>query len=116
MSTTQQPTLAPARRSNEDAAKARERAAAKATPRIADALRAGKRIPLAKLVELVAQDAAEQDIAELTDADARKIGNPLVQAGLLAGYTADKYGTGRWLARSTARVVRKRFDAIRKGE
>jgi len=115
MSTTQQPTTTPARRTNDDAKKARERAATRATPKIADALRAGKHIPLAKLVELVAQDAAEQDITELTDADARKIGNPLVQAGLLAGYTAEKYGTGRWLARSTARVVRKRFDAIRKG-
>jgi len=114
MSTTQQPTTAPARRTNDAAKKARERAAAKATPKIAEALRAGKRIPVAKLVQLVADDAAAQGVEELTDELVAKLGDPIVEHGLLAHYTPSRYGRGRWVGKATGRAARKHFAAARK--
>lgn len=114
MSTTQQQTTAPARRTDDAAKKARERAAAKATPKIADALRAGKRIPVAKLVQLVAEDAAAQGVEELTDELVGKLGDPIVEHGLLVGYTPARYGKGRWVGKATGKTARKHFADLRK--
>jgi hypothetical protein len=114
MSTTQQPTTAPVRKPDDAAKKARERAAARATPKIAEALRAGKRIPVAKLIELVAEDAAGQRLDALPDDVIGKLGDPVVENGLLVGYTPARYGKGRWVGKATGRAVRKRFDAARK--
>lgn len=94
--------------------KARARAAARATPKVAEVLLSGDRIRVAELVQRVADDAAATGMTELSDAEAKKIGNPIVAHGLLVGYTPEKYGTGRWLGRSTARAVTKAFDAARK--
>ncbi len=114
MSTTPQPTTAPARRTDDAAKKARERAATRATPKIAEALRAGKRIAVAKLVVLVAQDAAAQGVEELTDELVGKLGDPMVEHGLLAGYTPARYGKGRWVGKATGRAARKHFADARK--
>lgn len=103
-----------AAQTNDAAQKARATAAARATPKIAEVLRAGERIRVAQLVQHVAHDAAATGIAELSDAEARKLGNPVVLHGLLIGYSPAKYGTGRWLGRSTARAVRRSFDAARR--
>jgi len=96
------------------AQKARARAAARASPKVAEVLTRGVRIRVAELVQRVAQDAADGGMTELSEAEAKKLGNPVVAHGLLIGYTPEKYGTGRWLGRSTARAVAKAFEAARK--
>jgi hypothetical protein len=116
MSTTQTAAKTPARTSDTNAIKARERAAQKATPRIADVLTSGRKIPVAKLIELVAEDAAEQNLDALPDDVIGKLGDPVVEHGLLAGYTAARYGKGRWVGKATATATRKHFDAARKGK
>jgi hypothetical protein len=113
MSTTQQPRTAPAR-STEEAKKARERAATKATPNIAKALVAGRKITVAQLVALVAKDAAETGVEELTDDVIGKMGDAIVENGLLVGYTAARYGKGRWVGKATGRAARKQFGAAKK--
>lgn len=99
----------------DDAAqKTRARAATRATPKVAEVLISGERIRVAELVQRVAQDAADSGITELSDTEAKKLGNPVVAHGLLIGYSAAKYGTGRWLGRSTARAVAKAFETARR--
>jgi hypothetical protein len=96
------------------AQKARERAAARASPKIAEVLISGVRIRVAELVQLVAEDAVDTGMTELSETDAKKLGNPVVAHGLLVGYTPAKYGSGRWLGRSTARAVAKAFETARR--
>ncbi|MBB4663161.1 hypothetical protein [Conexibacter arvalis] len=95
------------------ATKARERAAARATPEIAKVLNDGQRIRLAALIEKVAKDAADTGLNEYDETVMKRLGNTVVKHGLLVGYTAAKYGDGAWLARSTSRTLARAFEAAK---
>lgn len=108
------PSRTTAKPADDAAAKAREKAAAKATPRIAEVLRTGEKIKVAKLVQLVAQDAIEQQMDSLPDDEIKRIGDVVVAHGLLAGYTSARWKGGRWIGKTTGRAARQHFDALAK--
>lgn len=107
-------TTTPARKADDNLVRARENAAKKATPEVAAILTSHQRVKLAQLLEAVAKDAVAQDLGELTDNEIAKLGNPVVETGLLSGYTPARYGKGRWIGKATGKAARARFDALRK--
>lgn len=77
--------------------------------RVGELLAKDERIKLAVLIDAVVCDAIDEGAEQLTKAEMARLGDPIVKAGLLIGYTAAKYDRGRWVGAATLKAACARF-------
>lgn len=82
---------------------------------IDEVLESGSKVRLADLNDRVVKTLVELD-AKPTEAQIKKIGDPVVAAGLLEFYTAERYSGGRWISKATLRAIVRAVEAASEPE
>lgn len=87
--------------------KALQRELAEAQAREGATPDAAPKLKLADLEQQIAEQLRKQGATEATAPEVKAIGNPVVLAGRLTGYTADRYGNGEWISPAVLRRITK---------
>src|SRR4051812_26564464 len=66
-----------------------------------------ERIKLAELERKLTAAFREQGVTEPTHEQIAALGDPIVEAGAVVGYTSARYGQGRWVSSAVLRRVAK---------